>query len=302
MKKFNITAIGEILFDIYPTYNRVGGAPFNFIYHIKKLTGNGYFISRIGEDELGSEIVRIIKENDFKLELIQIDTIHPTGTAQVQLSENKIPQFTLGLNCAYEFIEYNEEIESHVNILTDLIYFGTLAQRNEHSRKTIRSLWGKDIKYFCDLNLRKNFYNKEIMHSSLVNSHVLKLNSDELKVINETLLGSSFNLENISLLLMKKFNIELLCVTLGENGAFLRNRDSVHYYKSEVENLIDTVGAGDAYASVLCTGYLENWKLDTINIIASEFAGEICAIKGALPKDDEIYKKYRERIINENEK
>ena len=146
-----ITAIGEILFDVYQDTKKLGGAPFNFIYHVKKLTGQGNFISRIGNDEPGNEIIRFLKKNNFSLSGIQTDPIHKTGAAKPKLNPDKIPEWTIEENTAYDFIEYNNEVERLIKNDSDSIYFGTLAQRRERSKTSIQKTFNQPgKKYFCD--------------------------------------------------------------------------------------------------------------------------------------------------------
>jgi fructokinase len=156
-----ITSIGEILFDVYNNYRKLGGAPFNFIYHIIKLTGEGNFISRIGEDTNGEDILNFLRKKSISPEYIQNDKEHPTGRATANLDENKIPHWVIEENCAYDFIEMKSSTEELIR-KTDCLYFGTLAQRNSVSRNTIQSLFRRRIKYFCDLNIRQNFFTKKL--------------------------------------------------------------------------------------------------------------------------------------------
>ena len=288
-----ITSIGEILFDVYPSYKRLGGAPFNFIYHVWKLTGRGNFISRIGSDDNGKAVMKYLEQTGINTKYIQTDNTHPTGTVQVALAEDKSPSFTIAEDQAYDFIEFTEETDNLISNKTALLYFGTLAQRNEISRDSIQAEWGKNIKYFCDLNLRQNFYSEQIIRRSLTHCDILKANLDELKIINELILNKKFKIELCSKELMEKFNIGLVCITMGEGGSILFNRDSSHRYKNPVNGIVDTVGAGDAFAAILAIGYLRNWEIEKINQTASEFAGDICIIEGAIPDDDFIYMKYK---------
>ena len=181
-----ITAIGEILFDIYPETKNLGGAPLNFLYHIHKFTGKGNIISRIGNDVLGKNAIDFIQNNGISTEFIQMDHLHPTGVTTVALDENRGPSFRIDEDRAYDFIESSSEIGHLVNEDTDCLYFGSRAQRNEVTRNTIQSLLGKGIKYFCDLNIRQKFYTEEIINKSLAVANVLKIN-----------LGKSANVINI---------------------------------------------------------------------------------------------------------
>ncbi len=287
-----ITSIGEILFDVYKNEKKIGGAPFNFIYHVIKLTGNGNFVSRIGNDENGSEILNFLTSKEISSKYIQTDDKYPTGRAIANLDENKIPRWIIEQNCAYDFIEGKKEIDELV-ANSDCLYVGTLAQRNNTSRETIQALFNKPIKYFCDLNIRQNFFTIEMIKQSLKTVDVLKINEDELILLNNLFINETYDLIASSLKVKNLFSIDLLCVTCGEKGSFLFKFDESDYCKASVKNAVDTVGAGDAYAAILCVGYLNNWSLKDLNKTASDFAGEIVMIRGALPENEEIYDKYK---------
>ena len=294
-----VTAIGEILFDIYPTTKKLGGAPLNFLYHIFKLTGQGNIVSRIGKDILGSSIFEFLNNIKMPAEFIQVDHLHPTGVASVTLNEKSEPTFTIDEDRAYDFIEKTRSVEKLINEGTDCLYFGTLAQRSEVSRATIQSLFNKKIKYFCDLNIRQEFYSKEIIEASLKTANILKLSVGELKLLNDIFIKVDFETEKISKLIITEFDLDYLAVTLGGEGSLILKKDEVNHYKSKPVEIIDTVGAGDAFAAIFCIGCLQSWKLDKINKLANDFASELCKINGALPKSDEIYEMMRKKIENE---
>ena len=294
-----ITAIGEILYDVYPETKNLGGAPLNFLYHIFKFTGKGKIISRVGNDVLGENARDFLKNNNIPTNYIQIDNLYPTGVTTVVLDENKVPSFRIDEDRAYDFIESTSEINYLVNEETDCLYFGSLAQRNKITRDTIRSLFNKKIKYFCDLNIRQNFYTEDIIHKSLVASDILKINLDELKLINQLILKMEFSVKAIASDLMKEYNIELLAVTKGEDGSTLFYKNEINDYKTSLSKVVDTLGAGDAFAAVLCIGHLRGWKLSRTNQLANEFAGEICKIKGALPETEALYFKFKEKMNSE---
>ncbi len=287
-----IASIGEILFDVYDNSKKIGGAPFNFIYHVTKLSGNGNFISRIGNDENGKEILDFLENKKISPEFIQMDNYHPTGKATANLNENKVPNWVIEEDCAYDFIKPQSNIDDLITGC-DCLYFGTLAQRNTVSRETIQSLFSKKVKFFCDLNIRQKFYTKEIIDLSLKTSDVLKINEDELILLNKLFLADEYDLEKSALKLKELFNIDMLCVTKGESGSYLFRSDEVNYCKASIEKPVDTVGAGDAFAAILCVGYLNKLSLDELNKMANDFAGEIVQVTGALPADDDIYKKFK---------
>jgi len=294
-----VTAIGEILFDVYPTTKALGGAPINFLYHTFKLTGQGTIVSRVGHDVLGEKVRRFLTNNGIQTNYIQDDHEHPTGLTNVTLDEQKVPTFNIDTDRAYDFIENTPELQTLIDSKTDCLYFGSLAQRGNVSRSTIQSLFGKNIKCFCDLNIRQKFYSEDIIIRSLKSADVLKVNIDELELLNNLLFRKEFDMTQTSFELMNKYNIDLIAITKGAGGATLIKDEKTDHYKLESKEVVDTLGAGDAFASILCVGYLYNWELPLINKTANEFAGEICKIKGALPDDDSLYENLKKKISDE---
>src|SRR3990172_5117511 len=291
-----IVSIGEILFDCFQDKKVIGGAPFNFFYHVYKLTNNAEFISRIGNDDDGKSIIDFFRKNDMNNDYIQIDYEHQTGIVEVNLNENGIPNFSILPNRAYDFIILNRQITKLIDANTKLLYYGTLAQRNEVSRKTIRSMLGKNFKYFCDINLRDNHYLKSTIVDSIENADVLKLNEDELKIVSKHFSSGSFDLYSTAEKLRSKFEIDVLSVTLGDRGAILVDKSGINVQSYPAEKILDTVGAGDAYAAILCLGYLNKIPIERLNYLANKFAAGICSVKGAIPQNDEIYIQFRKEI------
>jgi fructokinase len=290
MKK--ITAIGEIIFDIYPDVKKLGGAPLNFIYHIHKLTNNGAFISRVGDDALGHEAISFLQKNNIPVNLIQTDTEYETGAAFANLDDNKIPHWDIPPDRAYDFINIPPDAEQIIEE-TGCFYFGSLAQRTERSCTTIQSFFGGYAKHFLDLNIRQNYYTKHILSRSLLAADVLKVNLEELTLLHNMFFAGTFNIAGCAVSIMDSFRIELIAVTMGEAGAYLFDKNNSDFCKATGNEIIDTVGAGDAYSAILALGYLQGWELSKINKLASEFAGEIVKISGALPADDLIYKQFK---------
>lgn len=285
----NATSIGEILFDVYTSNKKLGGAPLNFIYHIKKITGGGNIISRVGKDALGTKAVSDIQRHGLATQYVQIDNLHPTGTAKVSIDKDSEPSFLIGTEQAFDFIEATNTAEELINYETDVLYFGTLAQRSESSRETIQSYFNRGVKYFCDLNFRQNFFDENIIRKSLETADILKVNYSELRTLNDMLFQAEYNTERVALDLMEQFQISLLAVTRGKDGATLFENGKRNDFSLQETEAIDTTGAGDAFSAVICIGFMQGWDLKLINKYANEFASEICKVDGALPKSDRIY-------------
>jgi fructokinase len=134
-----ILVIGEILFDIFPNYRRLGGAPFNFAYHLKNFGFEVRFISRIGIDDAGKEILHKLELARFNLDDIQVDDDHPTGSVDVQLDKGGAPQFHIIPDVAYDYIEFIPGY--HANLINEarIIYFGSLVQRSEAGYENVQA-------------------------------------------------------------------------------------------------------------------------------------------------------------------
>jgi len=291
--KNRITAIGEILYDVYPDKKRLGGAPFNFIYHIWKILGKANFISSVGDDANGKEMLVHLNSIGFDTSAIIIDKEHPTGTVDVTIDENKIPHYKMNRYCSFDYMVQDDNSTNVFENETDLLSFGTFTMRDEISRNTVLSLFNQpDKKYFCDLNLRHDLFSRELIEKVLLTSNVIKVNQDELDKLKSLLTLDSKNRNAVNKL-MQNFNIDLVAVTLGERGAELYSRDKISFCKPPTGNILDTLGAGDAFSAILCLGYLYNVDLDELNKLANEFAFQICQVSGALPEDDSIYLPYR---------
>lgn len=285
-----ILAIGEILLDIFPEYKALGGAPFNFSAHLKKFGYNVHFISGIGKDEEGKKIIEYVKHNDFDPDDIQINE-YPTGKVIVSLDNNGIPAYNILPNAAYDYLSYEEIIKKIKNNKPDIIYTGTLIQRTENGYKTVQKLLenNKEAICFYDVNLRPGCYNQKIIESTLNYTNILKLNEEELLLLKE-MLNINGNETNFIQNIFDKYPVEMITITSGENGSSIYDRNTSHTIKgSNIKTVIDTVGAGDAFASVMAIGYLQSWKISKINTMAAEFASIICGIRGAIPEDNKFY-------------
>lgn len=290
--KTEIFSIGEVLYDVYPDRSVIGGAPFNFIYHIRKLTGQGRLISQIGNDRPGKDLARFLSDNSMSDHFIATDERHPTGTAQVAFEKDKTPVFTIPEEAAYDYIEITDAVETCVISNAYLLYFGTLAQRNPVTRKSIERLYALRVKLLFDVNLRQNYYSEEILSRSLSAAHIVKMNLDELRVINDLFFHIPFDLYELAADIVRVFRSELVCVTMGSEGAVLTDGNYFTSYRHPLTDITDTVGAGDGMAAILALGYQRHWDLQTLIERASEFAADVCRYQGALLPDT-AYTKFR---------
>ncbi|WP_430974457.1 carbohydrate kinase family protein [Sunxiuqinia rutila] len=243
-----VTAIGELLWDLLPEGKVLGGAPTNFIFRINSFGDMGQLITRIGEDDLGEEALNCIRELGLSEQNIQVDPHYPTGTVQVDLNAQGIPDYTIHTEVAYDHIDPTFSalaIARH----SDCICFGTLVQRTPKSRETLRQVLqaGTGALRFYDINLRKDCYTPEIIKESLNLTHILKINDEELVTLKELLQLKPDSLKELAGELIQDYQLQTVLATLGENGAFvLSNTGEFHYDPGYRIQLSDTVGSGDA--------------------------------------------------------
>jgi fructokinase len=284
--------IGEILFDIFPDYRRLGGAPFNVAFHLKHFGLPVRFISRVGADAEGAEIRKFLAGNDFHLDDMQVDSQHPTGKVQVLLDEKGVPQFDIVADVAYDYLEADSNVLGALGDRVGLIYFGTLIQRTDSGCRTLQLLLNrKDTRTQCfyDVNLRPKCYSRPVVQESLRQADHVKLNEQELAVLQEMFGWKGTPAEGVHRL-MEANGLKTLSLTRGDAGSELFTTAG-HFTAPPAApiNVVDTVGAGDGYAAVLIAGLLQGWRPERTLQRATEFATRICEIEGAIPTDASFY-------------
>ncbi|MFP4521656.1 MAG: PfkB family carbohydrate kinase [Fibrobacterota bacterium] len=289
-----VAVIGEVLFDVFPDYEKLGGAPFNFASHLRALGFIVDFISRIGIDEKGRKIIERSEKNGLEPGGIQKDPEKATGRVVVSLDKSGTPSYNIVKDTAYDNLDPAVVKERLSRTSPSLLYFGTLIQRTENGRKVIEealSFLSEDTKVFCDLNLRPECYSEETVKNSLANCDILKLNSEELEEIS-AMPGISPGKEKARGL-MEKFGISLLCETRGADGAVLFSEENeIRMPAPPVKNMKDSVGAGDSFAAALAAGLLLGWSEKKALASALDLASKVCSIEGAVPDNDDIYNSF----------
>jgi len=293
---FKVAGIGEILWDVLPKGKQLGGAPCNFAYHALQCDLDAYVISAIGADKDGDEILQVLDDLDLNYSLVQKNNSYPTGRVTVALDEAGIPDYTIHENVAWDHIEQNKNLKAFAKT-TDAVCFGSLAQRSPVSMDAIRNFLENtpsDCLKVFDINLRKNFYNREIILKSFEYANVLKLNDDELTVV-ASFFGYAGNEETILRQILKEFDLKLVAFTKGTKGSVLLTHDEISFSEIKRVEVKDTVGAGDAFTAILVVGMLNKVKLKIIHQAATNVASYVCSEDGATPK---LPEELLELIIN----
>lgn len=277
-----VVGVGEVLWDMLPSGKKIGGAPANFAYHVLKHGFQSVVVSSIGNDDLGNDISTIFKQNGINYQLEKTD--YSTGIVQVSLDNVGVPQYEIIENVAWDNIRMSEKL-MWLAQSTSVVCFGTLAQRNEVSRNTINAFIDamppETLKVF-DINLRQNFYSREIIHESLRKCNVLKINDDELNVVSEILaLKGDFNTQCCEL--MTRYQLKILILTCGINGSYVFSNDEMSFIETPKVEVVDTVGAGDAFTAAFVASILEGDVIKVAHQKAVELSAYVCTQEGAMP-------------------
>jgi fructokinase len=279
-----VLGIGEVLWDLLPSGRQMGGAPANFAYHARALGADGRVISRVGDDELGREILDRLEKLGVPTHSITVDSTHSTGTVTVHLAPDGQPCYTIHEGVAWDHLMPDAAVMKTV-AEADAVCFGTLAQRCEPSRSTIRQIVAHSpataVRVF-DVNLRQDFYSRELLDASSRLANVVKLNDAELPIVSELLgLGGSQNEQMQALL--DHYELRLVACTRGANGSALWDGTDWCEIPGTPTRVVDTIGAGDSFTAAITVGLLAGWDLEKLGKAANEIATYVCSCAGGTP-------------------
>jgi fructokinase len=288
MNNQQIAVFGEVLFDQFPDGLQVlGGAPFNVAWHLQAFGLAPRFISRVGEDAKAETIKQAMQTWGMTAAQLQIDPEHSTGVVQVSLNNGE-PSYDILPNQAYDFIDAEQ-----LDLATQyaVIYHGTLASRHSSSAHALEILKNSHRgKVFVDVNLRAPWWQLSETHQLVHNADWVKLNRDELIQLE----SSCYRVEQAMESFLAKHNLQVLVVTHGENGAtaLTRSGEYIHVEPNAQLAVVDTVGAGDAFAAVLLLGLQRGWSLAMTMNRAQDFASRLVTQRGAVVQDMSFYQPF----------
>ena len=297
-----IVGLGEILFDCLPEGKKLGGAPANFAYHARQCGLNGIAVSAIGEDEDGEQILRELSLHDLPVHLERVP--QPTGTVQVTLSDNGIPQYDICQGVAYDNIPWTPAIED-IARNTRAVCFGSLAQRTAVSRATVQKFLDAmpalgTLKVF-DINLRQNWYSREVVEESLRRCNVLKINDEEIvkvaqmygmKPVRDVNAAASeaerllqpVDFEDQCGELIRLYELQMVILTCGAYGSYVVTPGEMSFLATPKVNAVDTVGAGDSFTGSFCAAILAGKTVKEAHRIGVDVAAFVCTQSGAMPE------------------
>ena len=287
MQQPQIISLGEVLWDLFPDRESFGGAPANFACHVAILGGHVAMVSAVGDDRYGREAIEILRGFGIDVSLLQVIADAHTGTVGIVLDEGGRPTFTIHEGSAWDRISWNEELESRVTKV-DAVYFGTLGQRSEVARNTIRrcveAARTAGIPRVLDINLRRPFFDSAMICESIQLASILKLSDDELSEVCIALGIDSHNDHNA---ILREFvdtqNLDLVVMTRGAQGAVLVTSNEVIEQPGIPTVITDTVGAGDSFTAAFLLGLLRGESHSMNLFTACTVAAAVCSQSGAVP-------------------
>jgi len=282
-----ICLFGEVLFDCFNHADKqqqvLGGAPFNICWHLQALGDNPVFISRVGKDALGEEIIQQACDWGIATDNIQVDKHYPTGLVEVSF-EGDEPHYDIKVDSAYDFIAQSEvRLPNPQGVL----YHGSLALRSDYAKTQFQKIVNSgDWSIFLDVNLRAPWWDKPHLISWIKQAKWVKLNIDELRELG----FKQSNIEEAMQSFQTQYGNEHVIVTQGADGVTVLTKQGFFTETpDQINQFIDAVGAGDAFTAVYIHGLVQNWPLQKTLATAQGLASKIIGIRGATPNHKSFY-------------
>lgn len=280
-----VVGMGEALWDVLPEGKKIGGAPANFAYHVSQFGLRGFVVSAIGDDDLGREIMDTFdaKNLNYRLEVVS----YPTGTVQVDVDGAGIPQYDIKEDVAWDHIPFDDALKA-MAAETRVFCFGSLAQRSEESRATIRRYLdampdAAERLVVFDINLRQHYYGKDVLLDSMGRCNIFKINDEELDEVSRLFSLPEASVEDRCRLLLEKFNLKMLILTCGINGSYVFTPGNVSFQPTPKVEVADTVGAGDSFTAAFIASILKGKTVAEAHAKAVQVSAYVCTQKGAMP-------------------
>lgn len=275
-----VVAFGEVVWDILPNESILGGTPSNMVFRCNSFGERGHLLSRIGDDKLGQAALKRLKELGISDANVQIDSVFSTGTVNIHFDENDDPVYKVTPDVAFDHIEFSPEALKLAR-KADCLFFGLLPQRFGISKNTIRELIKespKSLKFF-DLKLFEHFFNAKVVDNLLGKSNIVRIKEKEINFLSKQFNLQAANLDIFCAELSKKFQVQLVLVTRGQNGVFAYDKTKGAFsdtgYKIEMK---DNIGSGMAFSAGFLHYYLNGKSIqDALNF--GNAAGALNATK-----------------------
>jgi fructokinase len=279
--KPTITVFGEMLWDMLPSGKQPGGAPMNVAIHLKNFDIDPAFISRVGDDDLGVVLMEYLNSQDFNTAFIQTGITHLTGIVKVNLTDKTEVTYKIVQPVAWDYIQVTEENKQLVAD-SDVFVFGTLSVRSQQSRDTLFELL-KDAKLkVFDVNIRPPHLDRATTEYLLQTADIVKVNEQELHTVCAWF-GIQPELETQMKFLYERFDLKLVCVTLGADGAIVLSNDGFHSQSGYEVEVQDTIGSGDSFLAMFLKEYISGSSISSALQKACAVGALVASYNGATP-------------------
>jgi fructokinase len=277
------SCFGEVLWDVFPDHEKIGGAPLNVALRLKSFKDQVAIISSVGNDNLGRQLVSYLNENKLTSDYIQINETHKTGKVNVTLNSKGSASYEIESPVAWDFIKLTSENKRLVKE-TKVFIYGSLICRNSVSKSTLLKLLDlANFKVF-DVNLRAPFYTMELLNELMSKADFIKFNDEELDLIAHNLNSGVTSIEDNIAFVAKKFTVSHICVTRGNEGAVLFINGKFYTNKGYPIIVKDTVGAGDSFLASLLYKITANENPQEALNFACAVGALVASSEGANPK------------------
>ena len=291
-KNLKAVAYGEVLWDVFPTHKKIGGAPLNVALRMKSFGAESAIISKVGSDADGEEIVSFLSEKGVDTDIIQISEEYKTGVVNVMINEKGNASYDILYPSAWDKITLNEDIKKKVSD-SDVFIFGSLICRDEESRSTLNALLDEAKYKVFDANLRAPYYTTDVLIELMMKADFIKLNDEELFEISRKLDSPYNSFEQNIKFIADKTNTKQVCVTKGAFGAVLYYDKKFYYNSGYFIKVVDTVGAGDSFLASLIVRLLKGKSPQKSLNYACAIGALVAGEEGANPKiSDKVIKDY----------
>ena len=285
-----ITCFGEILWDVLPTSKQPGGAPMNVAADLRNFGLNSQLISRVGSDDLGRELLDFLAQKGIPLDLVQVGQSHLTGVAKANISDSNEVTYKIVQPVAWDYIQLVPGLLETVR-KSDLFVYGSLVARSIQSHETLLSLLEVAPRKVFDVNLRAPHYERTTVETLLYYADIVKINEHELVELSSWY-GEETDLHRAMHQLRKRYELETLCVTLGEKGAVLLDETGLYSQVGFPVDVEDTIGSGDAFLAAFLYKTLQGEAPKKTLEFACATGAYVATQRGATPQFSE------ETIVN----
>ena len=277
----SIVIFGEMLWDMLPSGKQPGGAPMNVAIHLKNFGLNPTFISRVGTDDLGVELTDYLSRQGLSTDFIQIGETHLTGIVKVNLTDKTEVAYKIVQPVAWDYIQPDPRMDEIV-ANSDVFLYGSLAVRNQQTKDTLYQLLEEAPLKVFDVNLRPPHYDRPTIEYLLSKADIVKVNEHELAIV-AGWFGILPDQKTQMKYLADRFNLRMICLTLGANGAMVLDAGGFTTQEGYPVEVQDTIGSGDSFLAMFLKHMLAGSPVSTALKNACAVGALVATHQGATP-------------------